>query len=86
MIFPHGGIHHPAEAERALKNGAQLLAKASACTLLPLRISGIRGEGYTFLPLLIRSHARIEAFPRIPGNQAFSPDAQQQIENCLRRA
>ena len=64
-LFPHGSIHLDSDPPRKLKPGAARLAQMANAPILPLRITGIRGEGYVIWGLLRRSTARIEAFPSI---------------------
>ena len=82
-VFPQGGIQHPTEQAKTLKNGAQLLAHSSGFSLLPIRVSGIRCQGSTFLALLLRSQARLEVFEAIPGRDASSEQAQIHIAVSL---
>ena len=64
-LFPHGTIHLDSAPPRKLKPGAARLAQMANAPVLPLRITGIRGEGHVIRGLLRRSTARVEAFPSI---------------------
>ena len=72
-LFPHGTIHLDSDPPRKLKPGAARLAQMANAPILPLRITGIRGEGYIVRGLLRRSTARVEAFPSItPAGKTFN--------------
>ena len=62
-IFPHGHIHLDSDPPRKLKGGVAKLAQLTGAPVIPLRVSGIRGEGHTVLAVLMRSRARLKAFP-----------------------
>jgi 1-acyl-sn-glycerol-3-phosphate acyltransferase len=61
-LFPHGKIHLDSDPPRRLKPGAVRLAQLTGAPILPMRISGIRGEGHVFRGLLYRSRAQIETY------------------------
>jgi len=67
-IFPQGRIHLSTDPPRKLKGGAARLAVAVGCPLVPLRISGIRGEGNIVRAVFLRSHAKLAQLP------VLSPD------------
>lgn len=56
-LFPHGTIHLDSDPPRRLKAGAVKLARMSGCSIYPVRIDGIKGQGHTILSVPIRSHA-----------------------------
>jgi 1-acyl-sn-glycerol-3-phosphate acyltransferase len=62
-LFPHGKIHLDREPPRRLKPGAVRLAQLTGAPILPMRISGVRGEGHVLRGLLYRSRAQIETYP-----------------------
>jgi 1-acyl-sn-glycerol-3-phosphate acyltransferase len=62
-LFPHGKIHLDSEPPRRLKPGAVRLAQLTGAPILPMRISGVRGEGHVLRGLLYRSRAQIETYP-----------------------
>ncbi len=64
-IFPHGKIHLDSEPPRQIKAGAVRLAQLAGASILPLRITGVAGTGHVVRGVLIRGHARVEAFPAI---------------------
>lgn len=62
-LFPHGRIqldHHP---PRRLRGGVAWLARRTHCPIVPLRIDGIRGHGQIITGVLLRSRARLTAYP-----------------------
>jgi 1-acyl-sn-glycerol-3-phosphate acyltransferase len=62
-LFPHGKIHLDSDPPRRLKPGAVRLAQLTGAPILPVRISGVRGEGHVLRGLLYRSRARLETYP-----------------------
>lgn len=62
-LFPHGGIHLDHEPHRKLKGGVAALARLTGCPVVPLRIEGVRGQGFVVAALWLRSRARLRAFP-----------------------
>jgi len=65
-LFPHGKIHLDAAPLRKLKPGAARLARATGSPLVPVRITGIRGEGHVVRAVFLRSQARLTTFSPIP--------------------
>lgn len=62
VLFPHGRIHLDSDPPRKLKGGVAKMAQLSGAPVIPLRVSGIRGEGHTVLAVFLRSQARLQAF------------------------
>lgn len=76
-LFPHGTIHLDSEPPRPLKKGVALLAQLAKCPVFPVRIEGIKGEGYVVRGVLQRSRARLLSYPPIRCDEMSSGD-------CLR--
>jgi len=64
-IFPHGRIHLPSDEPRPIKRGAVFLAAVSACSIYPVRISGITAAGQTVRAVFIRSRVEMEVLPTL---------------------
>lgn len=62
-MFPHGRIHLDSDATRPLKRGILKLAQIAQCSIYPVRVEGIRGEGQIVRAVLMRSHAHVTGFP-----------------------
>ena len=62
-IFPHGRIHLDKEGPRRLKPGAVRLAQRTGCPIYPVRIEGVRLQGWTLLSVPVRSRARLRYGP-----------------------
>jgi len=60
-MFPHGRIHTETFPPRKLKAGVHWLAQQTQAPILPLRLTGVGGEGRTVTALLIRSNAKLQA-------------------------
>ncbi|MGD8999403.1 MAG: lysophospholipid acyltransferase family protein [Granulosicoccaceae bacterium] len=65
MLFPHGSIHLDSDPPRKLKGGVAVLARLTGAPVIPLRVTGITGEGYTVRAVFMRSHARLRSFAPI---------------------
>lgn len=63
MLFPHGHIHLDSDPPRRLKGGVAFLSRVTGAPVIPLRVTGIQGEGHTVLALCMRSRARLQVFP-----------------------
>lgn len=77
-LFPHGRIHLDSDPPRPLKTGVARMAKLSGAPIYPLRIEGVRGEGYVVRAVLVRSRARVSAFAPLHCRDLS-------IEECLER-
>jgi 1-acyl-sn-glycerol-3-phosphate acyltransferase len=77
-IFPHGRIHLDSDPPRPIKGGVIRLAQKANCPLYPVRLDGIRGQGYTFLAIPWRSRVRLCFHPPM-ACQEHPPEA------CLAR-
>jgi 1-acyl-sn-glycerol-3-phosphate acyltransferase len=78
MLFPHGRIHLDSDPPRKLKGGVAMLARLTGAPVIPLRVTGIRGEGYTVRAVFMPSHARLCSFAPIDC-------ANMEAEECLAR-
>ncbi|MEW8136564.1 MAG: lysophospholipid acyltransferase family protein [Candidatus Thiodiazotropha endolucinida] len=80
-LFPHGKIHLDSDPPRKIKAGAARLAALTGLPLVPLRISGVSGQGGVMLPVFMRGHARIQLLPVIEST-GQSPDSLNQAIQC----
>ena len=64
-LFPHGKIHLDSDPPRKLKPGAAKLAQATGAPLIPVRITGVRGEGHVLPALFFPSRIEIHTYPVI---------------------
>jgi 1-acyl-sn-glycerol-3-phosphate acyltransferase len=62
-LFPHGRILLDHQPPTPLKRGAVLLSQLSGAPIVPVRIKGVRGQGYTVRAVFMRSRARLERQP-----------------------
>lgn len=60
-LFPSGGITKRNEEVVALKPGVAILAEQSGAPVIPVRIDGVGGHGFTLAAVFIRSRARLQA-------------------------
>lgn len=77
-LFPHGRIHLDSDPPRKLKGGVAKLAQLSGAPVLPLRVTGIRGEGHTVRAVFMPSHAHLRAFTAIDC-------AAESVDECLEK-
>ncbi len=74
-LFPHGRIHLDSESSALIKPGLGRLSALSGCPVIPVRITGIRGQGSIFKALFLRARTRLTVFPKLPpapfGDKAF---------------
>lgn len=61
-LFPHGGIRLESDSPRKIKGGVAKLAQITHCPIYPVHITGVRGQGYVLLALILRSRARVIGF------------------------
>jgi 1-acyl-sn-glycerol-3-phosphate acyltransferase len=80
-LFPHGKIHLDSDPPRKIKAGAARLASLTGSPLIPMRISGVTGQGGVMLPVFMRGHAQIELLPVIEVTDQ-SPDSLNQLIQC----
>lgn len=62
-LFPSGGITRRSEEVVALKPGVAILAEQSGAPVIPVRIDGVGGHGFTVAAVFIPSRARLKAHP-----------------------
>ncbi len=82
-LFPHGKIHLDRDSPRRLKPGAVRLAELTGAPILPVRITGIRGEGHVIRGLLWRSRARIESYPPLLPEGRGSEELLDELQGIL---
>jgi 1-acyl-sn-glycerol-3-phosphate acyltransferase len=80
-LFPHGKIHLDSDPPRKIKAGAARLASLAGLPLIPLRISGVAGEGSVMLPVFMRGHAQIRLLPVIEVTDQ-NPEALNRMIQC----
>jgi 1-acyl-sn-glycerol-3-phosphate acyltransferase len=64
-LFPHGHIHLDSDPPRRLKGGVIWLAQQTGAPIIPLRLTGVRGEGRTVSAVFLPSRARLQSFPAL---------------------
>lgn len=75
-LFPQGRIHLDHHPPTPIKRGIVLLSRMTQTPILPVRVTGVRGEGLTVAALLLRSHARVQQFEAMNCQK-------QSIDECL---
>ncbi|MGD8912581.1 MAG: lysophospholipid acyltransferase family protein [Candidatus Thiodiazotropha sp.] len=82
-LFPHGKIHLDSDPPRKIKAGAARLASLTGLPLIPLRISGVTGQGGVMLPVFMRGQAQIQLLPVIEVIDQSPDNLNQMIQNAL---
>jgi 1-acyl-sn-glycerol-3-phosphate acyltransferase len=62
-LFPQGRIYLDHEPPAPLRRGIVLLSKMTGAPIVPVRITGIRGAGFTVAAVFMKSRVRLEARP-----------------------
>lgn len=83
VIFPHGKIHLPHHPETKLKSGAATLALKAACSIFPVRLSGMRRQGHVISPVIMRGNACIQLCGRIHSDGLTVQELNQEISGCI---
>ncbi len=82
-IFPHGKIHLPHHPQTSLKPGAARLAEKIGCSIYPVRLSGMLGQGHIFKSVVARGNAAIALCDVINSQDLSIEQINQLIENCI---
>ena len=82
-IFPHGRIHLDSDTPRKLKGGVVWLSQQAGVPVIPLRLTGIKGEGHTLPALFMHSRARLQCFPAIHCETMNSRACLSHIAECI---
>lgn len=61
-LFPQGRIHLDHEPPAPLKRGVVWLAEQSGAPIVPVRVDGVRAQGFTVPAVFVRSRARIRRY------------------------
>jgi 1-acyl-sn-glycerol-3-phosphate acyltransferase len=64
-LFPHGHIHLDSDPPRRLKGGVIWLAQQTGTPIIPMRLTGVRGEGKTVSAVFLPSRACLQGFPAL---------------------
>jgi len=64
-LFPHGGIHTDDSVHKPIKRGVLKLAQLTNSEIIPARLTGIRKEGNSFIPLFLRGRVRLQVFSHL---------------------
>jgi len=60
-LFPYGRIHLDDDPSIRIKRGVLYLAQSTGAPIIPVRIDGIQGKGFTLPAVFIPSRARLRA-------------------------
>jgi len=82
-IFPHGKMHLDSDPARKLKKGVAWLAQQANVPVIPMRLTGVRGEGHTILSVFMRSRINIEEFKPVNCLEENNGDCLNKIAQCI---
>ena len=82
-LFPHGGIHTDEEVHKPIKAGVLKLAQLTNSAIIPARLTGIRREGDSFIPLFLRSHVRLQVFKHLSPDFIERKNAKKDLGDLL---
>ena len=82
-IFPHGKMHLDSDPARKLKKGVAWLAQQANVPVIPMRLTGVRGEGHTILSVFMRSRINIEEFKPVNCLEEDNGDCLDKIAQCI---
>jgi 1-acyl-sn-glycerol-3-phosphate acyltransferase len=68
-MFPHGRIHLDEEQRIMIKPGLRKLALRLSCTVYPVRIEGVKGQGDVFKGVIRRGNVTLTCFTPISFEQ-----------------
>lgn len=75
-LFPQGRIHLDHHPPTPIKRGIVLLSRMTQTPIVPVRVTGVRGQGLTVAAVLLRSHARVQQFEAMNCQE-------QSVDECL---
>ncbi|MBI3897030.1 MAG: 1-acyl-sn-glycerol-3-phosphate acyltransferase [Gammaproteobacteria bacterium] len=82
-LFPQGQIRPDHQPPKPLKRGIVLLSKMSGAPVVPVRINGVRGQGFTVRAVFMRSRARIEKRPLLRCRDHTAESCLEQLSEAL---
>lgn len=83
-LFPYGGIHTNEEKLPRFKRGTVLLAKLTSSKVYPVRLSGVKGEGYIVKAVPMRSRVSIEQFDPVSCDSVDNDQCVSVLDGILR--
>jgi len=82
-LFPHGAIHTDDEVHKPIKAGVLKLAKITGSSIIPARLTGIRKEGNSFIPLFLRGRVRLQVFKHLSPHYIEHKNAKKDLGDLL---
>lgn len=82
-LFPHGGIHTDNGGHRPIKRGVLKLAQLTGSSIIPTRLTGIRKEGNSFIPLFLRGRVRLQVFEPLSADFIEQENAKKDLGDLL---
>jgi len=64
-LFPHGRIVRDGDRPPPLKRGVLHLAETTGAPIVPMRLEGVRAQGWTVPAVVVPSRVRITSFPPV---------------------
>lgn len=82
-LFPQGGIRLDHEPAQPLKRGVALLARMTGAPVVPVRLTGVRGQGRTVSGVFLRSRARLRGFEPLYFAEPAADNLLMELEELL---
>ncbi len=82
-LYPHGGMLTDSAPHKPIKRGVFRLAQLTNSIIIPARMTGIRKEGNSFIPLFLRGTVRLKVFEHLDSNFIKRDDARKQLDDLL---
>lgn len=83
-LFPHGKIRLDHEPPAPLRRGIVVLSQMTGAPIIPVRIHGVRGQGFTVAAVFMRSAARLEGRPPLVCENRTTERCLEELSRALR--
>lgn len=82
-LFPQGRIHLDHEPPAPLRRGIVLLSQMTGAPIVPVRIHGVRGEGFAVAAVFMRSKAHLEGRPLLTCENRSAEGCLEELSRAL---
>ncbi len=82
-LFPHGGMHKDSEPHKPLKRGVFKLAEIMQCSIVVVRVTGIRFPGSTIRSLILPGRVKVKVFNSIPAGTQLNQQQRHRLGEII---
>lgn len=82
-LFPHGRIHLDTDPPRRLKPGVARMARIHESAVWPVRIEGVRAQGWVVAAVAVPSRVTLHSFEPLPCYQLDERECLEQLARLL---